>query len=184
MNRKKHKIPQKQKNISIIILLLIALLSAATGGVVAYLSASTGSLKNEFERAADPIVITKEDNSIEVKDSGYAVYLRAAVVVNWINNDHILAEIPKEGVDYTITLGDGWKEIGSFYYYKSAISSDTTTSPVVQIEEITNKKGYELEASVSAQIVQAVGTTDVENKAAVEDAWGVTAANLEAIDRE
>ena len=180
MNRKKHETFPKRKNVPVIaILLLIALLGAATGGVVAYLSTSTDSVTNEFSQALAPVVAVQENNSIKIEDPGYAVYLRAAVVVNWKNDDHILAEIPKENTDYTITPGNGWKKIDSFYYYQSAVMSETTTSPVVQVTKIKEKKGYDLEVNVAVQAVQAVGTTDNSpEKSAVEDAWGISAADF------
>ena len=179
MSKREKETHSKQKKISVGgILLVIALLGAMTGGAVAYLSTSTNSVENNFETAIDPSVAVNEDNSIKIDDPGYAVYLRAAVVVNWKNADHILADIPVEGTNYEIKVGDNWKKIGSFYYYQSVVTSEVTTAPVVKITELKEKKGYKIAATVAAQAIQAVGTTDEDEKTAIEDAWGVAATDF------
>lgn len=185
-----HKRTNKRISPLLWVILIILLLGASVGGVSAYLSASTGALENSFTVDEHPTVKVNADNSITVTNSGYAVYLRAAIVVNWVNeaNGNILAEIPEKGDsgDYSLTLGDNWvKHTDGFYYYRSKImanTTDTTTTPVVTTlsdnTDSPNPEGYTLSMRIAAQTVQAVGTTDSTNADAVEDAWGITAAEI------
>lgn len=162
------------------ILWILVVLWIGIGGAAAYLSVSAGSVSNQFTAAEHPTVTVNGDNSITVDAHGYAVYLRAAVVVNWKNDDHVLAQMPIKNTDYVLTLGNDWKEINGFYYYQPVISSTATTTPVVTLKELSKKGGYELEVTVAAQVVQAVGQTDDDPKSAVEDAWSISEEQITA----
>lgn len=179
------------------VLILLAGMSLMVGGVVAYLSASTGAVLNHFipEVAEDPsIVETFEDNEktnvkVNVGEPGYAVYVRAAVVVTWkdkVNGD-VLGVMPQAGVDYTIALGDNWFQ-GSdgFYYYRSPVAYDGEKDSSKLTENLINSckpkdgktpAGYHLNVEIVAQTIQALGTTDDDNTPAVAKAWGVDVAD-------
>lgn len=180
MARGKYEAPRKRRSPIFWILLALAIFGATTGGVAAYLSLSSGEVTNEFDNGSQPVVAVNTDNSITVQDKGYAVFLRAAVVVNWQNDSNeILADMPVKDTDYSLSLGDGWKNIDGFYYYTSKIQADTKTAPVVTITTKTEKSGYELKVTVIAQTVQAIGQTDGNTPVdAVKDAWGVTEAEI------
>lgn len=180
MARGKYEASRKRRSPFFGILLVLAIIGATIGGVTAYLSLSSGQVTNQFDDASHPVVAVNHDNSITVQDMGYAVYLRAMVVVNWKNTSGgILAEMPVENTDYFLSLGDRWKIIDGFYYYTSKIQENTTTEPVVTIASKTEKEGYQLEVTVVAQTVQAIGQTDANPPVdAVEDAWGVTAEQI------
>lgn len=175
------------------VLILLAGMSLMVGGVVAYLSASTGAVTNRFipEVAEDPVVVeTFEDNEktnvkVDVGEPGYAVYIRAAVVVTWkdTRNGDVLGVMPQAGVDYTMSLGDKWF-LGSdgFYYYSSPVAYDGEHGSTKLTENLINSckpidgktpAGYHLNVEIISQTIQALGTTDVGDKPAVADAWGV-----------
>ena len=164
------------------ILLILLIVGAVGGGVVAYLSTATDPITNRFTFAEQPSsAIVNENNNITVEDPGYGVYLRAAVVANWENTTDasIWAAEPVEGVDYTLTLGNGWKKIDGFYYYTQMIQDDTTTPPVVVCTEKTHLDGFAITVKVMAQTIQARGATDgAAPKDAVYDAWGVTTQQI------
>ena len=181
MKHGKREIPRKRKPLLMRVLLTVAVAGLAVVGVAAYLSHSSNSVKNDFSVENHPVV-TVSDSGITVTDPGYAVYLRAAVVVNWVNkeNGNILAVQPVAGTDYTLTVKEGkWKEADGFYYYIEKISSNGSVSLPVTVTPKDTKEGYELKVSIAAQTVQAVGTTDGDSPVdAVQDAWGEAAANL------
>jgi len=162
------------------LILILLLLGSTVGGVSAYLSASSNDLKNEFQ-VDEPPKITVTGNSITVEDPGYAVYLRAAVMVNWKNtsNGNLLAEVPTEGTDYNLSLGTNWfLHTDGFYYYKGVINNGISETIPITLTTISSKDGYALTIQIAAQTVQAVGTTDTGDKDAVEDAWGITAGQI------
>lgn len=188
MARGAHEIPRKNKFPIRGLILVLLLLAISVGGVTAYLSASDGPLSNVFTVEDHPGLGVNPatadagyKNRISVSVLDYAVYLRAAVVVNWVNaNGDILAEMPVAGQDrdYELTVSNQWREINGIYYYTSVIQKNGTIEPPVTISPVTAKDGYTLKMTIYAQTVQAVGTTDDGTKTAVEDAWGVAATEF------
>lgn len=178
-------------------LLLGGILSALLAvSVLAYLSASTGSVTNTFTPAGetDPTIQeTFEDNiktnvAVNVGDPGYAVYVRAAIVVNWEKDDSentFLATAPVAGTDYTISLNtetdDPWFLVsGGFYYHKAMVHSGDTKILINSCklkDGVSAPEGYHLDVQIIAQTIQALGTTDVGDTPAVTDAWGITVSN-------
>jgi len=172
-----------KRSIAFIASVLVVVLSVIT--VAAYLFINLGPLTNNFQAAGamDPEV--NNDYTIKVPNNGYAVYVRAAIVVNWQaevgGEKKVLGDVPVEGVDYTLTLNaDDWlKGSDGFYYYKTMVTpaeKDTTASIV---SEFTTLKTvvydgveYSVNIDIISQTIQALGTTDDGTKRAVEDAWG------------
>ena len=170
MRHGKFQSPRRKISPALWVVLILAVLGMSFGGVRAYLSHSGGQVSNEFTTDNHPVITVRDDYSVTVT-ADYAVYLRAAVVVNWDNSntDTILAA--KSG-EYTLTPGTGWIRHGDFYYYKQAVTNGQSTTPVVSLSEST-KTGYTLVADVAVQAIQALGTTDTDDKPAVTAAWGI-----------
>lgn len=195
MARGAHEIPKKNKFPAWGLILLL-LLTLSVGGVTAYLSASSDTLTNKFTVAPDAVVAVNQtmadpqySNNVVVTDQGYAVYLRAAVVVNWEKTvdgkREILSKIPEASLDYSLSAKDEspWIQLGDgFYYYRYVIADSGQFPPPVSLQVLPGNRHpeYELKMTVYAQTVQAVGTTDEDhttpNKDAVFDAWGVEAS--------
>ena len=181
---------------------LVGILVAALliTGALAYLSASGGTVSNTFSPASDPKPTinenfngtTKTNVAVNVGDPGYAVYVRAAIVVNWEKKDSAgtyHATSPVAGTDYTISLNtaanDPWF-LGDdgFYYHKAMVNSGETTADLINTCTVVAGKaptGYHLDVQIIAQTIQALGTTDNDANGdpvavgipAVEDAWKV-----------
>lgn len=167
---------------------LIALLAAAsltTGTVAAYLAVASNYIENTFsaENQVDPSVAetfsgTKKENVyVQVGDPGYAVYVRAAIVVTWKNSDDKVWSAAPQPEEYSLTIGEGWeKGTDGFYYHLAPVQSGGSTkvlitecSPIDQAPE----SGYTLSVEIMAQTIQALGTTDDGEIPAVQDAWDV-----------
>lgn len=175
----------RKVKIWVAVLALVVLLAAGTGAVHAYLKVTTRS-QNQFASAPSPKpsvdLVTEETGqtrtataSVTVPDVGYPVYLRMAVVVNWIKDGEICS--PPDDATYTVRLESGWKTDGTFYYYNSAISvtpDETIVIPAVVVE-YDALDGYDIQVQTICQTIQAVGSTDEgEPRSAIYDAWGVT----------
>lgn len=176
MARGKYEVAPKKLRVAAWILVVLVLFGALIGTSAAYLSASTEAVANKLEISVKPTLTIGEDNSIKVENSGYAVYLRGTVTVNWVHQDtgHLLAQLPQEGTDYELTPGTGWELHDGFYYYDTALRSGAETAPMVTLTQKTTKNGYRLELKVMAQTIQAVGQTDGDAPVdAILDAWGV-----------
>lgn len=167
MSRRKRRSPAKQLTAAIWILLILAAPGMLFGGVVAYLSASSNSVENQFTIEADPVVtVAADQKSVTVTSPNYPVYVRVKVVANKMNGTNVVAGT------YTCTLTEenGWFE-GSdgFWYYKSPVN-DGTFAPTFSVPADTT-------IDMIAQTIQAVGKTDDNTKLAVEDAWPAVKVN-------
>ena len=139
------------------LVLTVALSLAIVGTTLAYIITQTDILQNIFEPAKVDIEINGTD--IENK-SDVDVYIRAAVVVNWVDEDGvILSTMPVacEGKDYVLEVANGWTQ-GSdgFYYYLSKVPP--TTKSVTLLNGVTQNKtkdGYTLRVQVLSSAIQA-----------------------------
>ena len=168
----------KSKKFNILVTVLISsvlLLSVCIGTVYAYLSASAAGPTDSFQIAGSldhEVVIQKQPTksiaTAYVPDAGYKVYVRAIVVVNWVNDGQICAT--PDGASYEVTTAAGWTPRGDgFYYYNQAVDSLNDSFEVTY----NNKDGYDVQVQVICQTIQAVGTVDGGADAAVFEAWGV-----------
>ena len=162
------------------ILLILAVLAVSFGGVRAYLSHSGGQVENSFTTEVHPTLTVDNDYRVTVSNTDYAVYLRAAVVVNWDNNssDTILAA--KSG-DYALSINsqDWYQHTDGFYYYKQAVTKGNPTTSQLITGVSGAKAGYTLKVDVAVQAIQAVGQTDADSPVdAVFDAWRITAEEI------
>lgn len=151
------------------LVLTVALSVAIVGTTLAYIITQTDILQNIFEPAKVDIEIN--GNNIENK-SDVDVYIRAAVVVNWVDDngtpedksdDVILSTSPVAGTDYTLSTATGWTQ-GSdgFYYYLSKVPP--TTESITLLNGVTQNKtkdGYTLRVQVLSSAIQATPTEAV-----------------------
>ncbi len=180
------KILQRMPRMLIAGIILLALLTIST---LAILSAyNRSSPKHTFQPApeADPTI---NDTSfyVNVGNPGYAVYVRAAIVVNWENaSGNLHATAPKLGTDYTLNLNttDWFEGSDGFYYHRAMVNSGGKTEKLIDTCAVVAGKApadYHLDVQIIAQTIQALGTTDavdangnpVDGTPAVTDAWGI-----------
>ena len=173
------------------VLTAVTLIMALSVAVFAYLSTVTDPLTNTFspDKENDPNILegttpgsggilVKENVRVDVGNPGYAVYVRAAIVVTWEKTEggvtKVHARKPVEGADYALTLGaSGWFAPVT-YDGKNAATAQTKVliSSCHQTAE-PPETGYQLHVRIVAQTVQALGSTDVGDIPAVTNAWGV-----------
>lgn len=161
----------------------LALVIAATGAVYGYLSAQSGPVTNTFTPETEEKPSITNDYKVSVGNTGYDVYVRAAVVVTWKDGSgNVYAEMPT----YTVPLGTDWFEHDGFYYYTNKVASgDSTTDLLTNTISATSAapSGYSLHVEIIAQTIQALGTTDGNAPIpAVQDAWGIQVSNGQLVD--
>lgn len=131
---------------------------------------------------------SKSDVTVNVGNTGYAVYVRAAIVVTWKNGDNVLAVSPVRGTDYTLSIGDGWQSASDgFYYYRQPVDSESSYTTGVLINSCTvtgapEESGYTLNVEIIVQTIQAEGTNE-SDVPAVTEAWGCTVNADKSISR-
>lgn len=185
------------------LLILTAILCLTVGGVVAYLSTYTDGVTNAFvaDTPTDPAVLeetftgnSKTNVKVDVGNPGYAVYVRAAVVVTWKDeNGNVLGSLPIAGTDYSIDYNeDDWFKAGDgFYYHRAPVAYDGKDDTSKLTKNLINSctpisgrtpTGYGLNVEIIAQTIQAVGTTDAGDIRAVTAAWGVSVNESEQLE--
>ncbi len=184
----------KNRKILIISIVAVLLAVAAIGTVYAILKGRSGTVTNTLKADSDldpSVTETFENNvksavKVKIGETGYSVYVRAAVVVNWQDTaGDIYPLAPVEGTDYSISMNstNGWFEIGGFWYHKNmVISGDETSVLIDSCTQITAApEGYQLHVEILSQTVQAAGWTDDGSKHAVEDAWQVVTVGTDGV---
>lgn len=184
----KQKIRKHRILYSLIIAIVVIVI--ITASVYAAFLRNSDTVKNTFSPAVSILPDiqetfdgnVKKDVKIAVGETEYPVYVRAALVFNWQEkgneNGAVYFSKPEEGEDYTLTINESKWELKSdgFYYYSDPVASKGETESLIdeciQINSAPDEK-YMLSVKVLAQTVQAVGRTDDESKAAVEDAWNI-----------
>lgn len=186
---------RKQKWLAAILIAVLAI-TATTGAVYAYLSATTAPVENTFTVAPTHTIDIeetfttapgglkplKQNVCVDVGNPGYAVYVRVAIVVTWKNDkNEVYGQAPVVGTDYTISLNVGgntpWFQGSDGYYYLESMVVSGNTPVLINTCSLTSganiPDGYDLHVEIIAQTIQAKGGTDADNTPAVEDAWKV-----------
>lgn len=167
------------------ILIALLVITVSTGAVFAYLYATSDPVTNDFtpDQATNPSIQEtfdhkiKENVSVNVGDPGYAVYVRAIIVVTWQNEDgNVYSAMPKSE-DYVLELNEEkWFQEGLYYYHKAMVNSGNTEILIKECYQNAPapEEGYKLHVEIITQTIQALGSTDGEGSIpAVTDAWGI-----------
>lgn len=163
-------------------LALALVLTLSVGGTIAYLITDTGPVTNTFTPGNVACEVIEKFNGttksdVKIENTGNTdAYIRAAIVINWQDdNGNVVAEPVLEN-DYTMTLGTGWIPQNGYYYCTAAdAQNQTKTSQLIVSCAPKGTPKYHLSVSVLAQAIQA------EPNTAVKDAWGDNLPGLAVI---
>ncbi len=188
--RQKSKSKKSMLKIFIVPLAVVLFMLLTSDYAMAFLTMGTQSVKNLFTPTAVPNSVvedfedSKVKNNVKIHNNGNTdAYIRAAVVVNWVEDGHpniIYGKQPVEGTDYQIawTMEDWIKGADGFYYYIKSVApgSDeasytgklfTSCTPV----EGRAPQGYILSVQIIGQSIQSKGVNE-DGIAPVVLAWG------------
>lgn len=166
-----------------ILLSIFLILSLAVGGTLAYIVARTDNVNNQFEPSYVTCQVNaNSDNTFDVTNTGNIdAYIRAAIVVNWMDEAGNIRGIAPASTQYTLAVNsaDWWQDTGTgYYYYKYSVAPDGITNDLIEsfgvAENVTIPNGYELSVEVVAEAIQADGDTDNGAVPAYRDAWGIS----------
>ena len=167
--------------IGVALLTFALLLTICIGSVYAYLSVSASSSNN-----LGPAVVATPEVQVSISEDAHTqkrtatgtltvqaencpLYVRVAVVINWINTNGEVCSSPV-GADCAIDCPDTWVLMDSFYYYTKVVEAEENLTAEFAVEYSAPDE-YQVQVQIISQTIQAVGTA--EGKSAVEDAWGV-----------
>lgn len=142
------------------ILVMLIILGSTAGGVAAYLSTSSQESKTTFTVAQMPTVTADGDIVVINSPDCEKVFLRVAVAANEMYGDNIVADT----VSY-VTSSTGWTKINDVIYeYGTPLEPGTYSLSELELKLPAN-------ATVAAQVIQAVGTIDNGDQSAKANAW-------------
>jgi len=179
---------RKSKRLYMLGLSLVLLLTLAVGGTLAYIVTNSAMVKNQFVpgKVASRVNISGDKIDVTNTDSNTDAYIRASVVVNWMNKDGHIRGIAPQATDYALTINADrtwtgtspwyYDSASGFYYYKRSVAALETTDDLITsiTTEVTPPTGYSLSVEVIAEAIQAAGVKDGNGVKAVADAWNVT----------
>lgn len=157
---------------------LVLVLGLSVGGTLAYLVTSTGPVTNTFTPGEVKTHIEEKFDGA-IKENVYVTntgtvdaYIRAQIVINWVDKDGNIVADPGEGVEYELLMGsDKWKKgADGFWYYTEKVKAGGTTFNLIDSCKVTTEAdaGVGLQVTILSQAIQA------EPDDAIEAAWGVT----------
>lgn len=172
---KRAKPRKRMSRTAILLTAIIVLVGAVVGTTIAYLTQSV-EITNTFKTATVSCEIASSGKQYSIKNTGStAAYIRAAVVVNWKDQNGAIAANVPEGYSYTLSLNEtDWVERSDgYYYYKNPVASGKNTA--VLINSCTPSEGVRSEYKLSVEVLaSAIQSTPTK---AVTEAWGVTVAD-------
>lgn len=161
----------------------------AVGGTIAWLTAQTSEVKNTFIPASVTTTIVENNDgavkqNVSIENTGnIPVYIRAKVIVSWVDKDNsqqISATVPVKGTDYTDwPKGSDWhySAIDGCYYYMKAVEPADSTGVLIEelkrLESANVPDGYELSVEILSEAIQALPDN------AFNESWGAS-SGLEA----
>ena len=154
---------------------LVLILGLAVGATVAYLVADTDAVVNTFTPGKTDIVIdekfdgtTKSNVKVNLSSDSVNSYVRARVIINWVEEGKVLAEMP-EGYTQSIDMdGINWTKKNGYYYYNGVVTPGEATTNLINSATFTYPEGgnARLQIEILAESIQA------EPEAAAKNAWG------------
>ena len=178
--KKRRKSRTRMNRATVLLMAILLLIGVAAGSTVAYLITKTDGVANTFTYGQVSCDIgetfngTKKENVYVTNTGNVNAYIRAAVVVNWLDkNNNIVASVPAEyKCNLTVNTGGNSKWVqgkGGYYYYTSPVAPGESTEGSLltcTVEYPDNNPEYTLSVEILATAVQS------ETASAVKEAWG------------
>ncbi len=162
---------------------LIVLCAAVVGTTVAY-AVTRLSIRNvfgtpDYDTSIEESFDGETKSDVAVRNNGdTAMYFRATVVCNWVNEDgEILYDRPEAGTDYTIVYdatGAWFQGTDGYWYYSTPIQPGEKSAALIQTCTATANtapRGYSLSVKILTEAVQA------DPADAVTEAWPLVTAD-------
>ena len=171
-HERKYDLSKLHSKATALLLIAALLLTLTVGGTLSYIVTGSALSVNRFSPAF--VALSVSDDGKVTNTGNVDAYIRAAVVVNWMDNSGNVCGIKP---NCTLSVSDNWT-VGNdgFYYYsdKVAPSASTLTAPAyITDHDVPPSSQYSLSIEIAAEALQADGETDGENIPAHQDAWSI-----------
>lgn len=170
----------------------VLLFCCTVGGTLAWLATNTKPVVNTFTPAKIETTIeetpgtAKKDVTIKNADASIDAYIRATIVINWVDGAGNIYGIPPEkNTDYSENLNVGddkaWFEKDGIYYHRAKVAAGASTAALInEIEPLKEgPDGYDFQVTILTEAIQADGMSG--EKHAVETVWPVTVGDNDTL---
>ena len=143
------------KKAIILFALTLVLISATVGATTAVIATRTRAIPHTFPPAE--VEISSWGFGDVVNAGNVKAYVRANLVAAWVSNDDkrtVWSNTPVLGVDYTLTVEDGWFKASDGFYYREEAINAAASSNFVSANQLTVKDGYTLKILVVYSSIQ------------------------------
>lgn len=164
----------KSKKALILTVSLFFIVTAVIGVSAAYMMRKTDTLTTVLEPGQVSCEMILDDGFYVTNTGDTEVYVRAAMVVVWEDDDGgIYAKRQPGGTDYVMTVNEDDWFLGDdgYYYYRDPVAVGETTRALVwdiSANGAGAPEGYTLSVKVAASAIQSEPTK------AAADRWGVS----------
>lgn len=178
---------RKKNNKKLILLIsIITILVFSAGATLAYIVTHTDAVNNTFTPSKVTCSVvenefnadTAEKTNVKITNTGDTdAYIRAHIIVSWVDEAGNISSTPVNSNDYELALGQNtgwWKpDGGDYYYYSKSVSPGGYTGTLIASCKLKDgvtppEERYHLSVEIIADAVQSSPAD------AVKDAWGVT----------
>lgn len=159
----------------ILVLSILLILAVAAGSSLAYVFMKTDPLENTFRNSVVSCRVNSGTQIIDVTNTGdIDAYIRAAIVVNWVDEDGNTRGIKPNADQYDLEINtEKWYSSGGFYYCLEQIEPNENTPDLVTgVTVLDQPQGYFLQVEVAAEAIQAEGVNGTGVNA-VSEAWKI-----------
>lgn len=160
---------------------LVVLIALTVGTTVAFLVDDTNTVENTFRPAQVRCAIQEdfdgsEKKNVQVKNtSNIDAYIRAEIVVNWVDPEGNVVPAAPAGYQWKLELNStDWTEGDGYYYYTGKVAPDALTNELIKSAKPTYPEGvnianapYRLQVEIIAEAIQADGL----GADSAQDAW-------------
>ena len=183
--KKRRKSRTRMNRATVLLMAILMLIGVAAGSTVAYLITETDEIPNTFTYGKVSCEITETvadnvKNNVKVKNTGNVnAYIRAAVVVNWLDSEgNIVPSVPA-GYGYTLTVNtveenpnSKWvKGTDGYYYYTLPVEPKKETMDSLLTCTVIYPEGSETREYTPSVEILATAVQSVPERA-VQAAWG------------
>ena len=177
--KRRRKSRTRMNRATVLLMAILMLIGVAAGSTVAYLIDRTENVANTFEYGQVSCDIGETFDETTTKKDVYVTntgninaYIRATVVVNWVDSQgNIVASVP-DTYKYELTMHEdgNWKKGNDgYYYYTLPVAPKGRTEDSLLTCKVTSRPAnpeYRLSVEILATAVQSVP------EEAVQAAWG------------
>lgn len=158
---------KKTKRCALPLILALLVLSIGVGSTLAYIIAQTDDVANAF--IPGEVKCAVNDDLTIKNTSNVKAYIRAMVVINWMDSEGNVYGTPPV---CAVTTNPGWSydSVTGIYYYGGEVEPNATVPAPASISEVganPDSSVYSLQIEVVAEAIQSEGMGAVS----AQDAW-------------